>query len=332
MTITDLAFGFSYISTVRTYAARMNSNGIDAVRLTKNNSAKVLSGVYTGYTVNGARWSPLQPELGFNFNFGNLVVDVLENTKATATFNATWLNKDWSVDWAISPDGQYLYHQQQLKIFRIDRSGNNTTVVDLRSLGVQYSFADISVGDRYLSFYAEPDIYHPGILGVYDLQTSTITDSFTAEDIMRKTMISHDGKYVASFGYYELDVYSIDDGKLTLKKTFNPAPQDAMFSTTGSGKLLIGYRDKLVIYDPATDQSDIKTYSKDIASNAFLNNMMDQDPISGHVLWLQGTWLYVIDPDTGELTRQLNSYGNSWTYRMYNNIIYRDNSSYDPQF
>jgi hypothetical protein len=331
--ITGLSVGFNYNAQLRTYAARLKS-GSDTVRLQLSTPPRISVGEFIGHSLEIATWSLDHPELGFAFDRDKEDIDVLQGADVVRSFSVDTLDAqfDWTI--GISRDGQFYYFEHGNKVYKMDRNGNTEKVLDARALlTTSHNIGRVTVGDRYVAFYAATSSGANRTIALYDLQTGTLVDQLTGI-IAYRLMLSPDGKYLAVWNDTSDDItlYSTDGGNLELKKTFpyTMAEQDFSFTRFGTPRLMVGAVDKLIFYDPVTDQSEIKMYPYAIRSSSY--RILNQDPVTGMLSWITNDFLYIIDPLTGEFLRTLPNNSTLAFYTLYDKDLYRDSWKYDCKF
>lgn len=227
---------------------------------------------------------------------------------------------------SITPNGDYLYFDDDYVIRRIDRNGKIEDVIHSNEIfGEDKWFKTFSTdGERYICFthssYAE-NLYMYDLMNrelVFDLQIP----GFYSRDFY--TEQTSDGRYLIVQDYRNTHLLSLEDGLIQDTLTFSSSD----FFLDKGRNLLITSRwssGEISVYDLTTKTG--KSSTSEIAGLDQSN--VSYDFVTGYIGGRKEGLYYVINPADGKIVRQIHIENYSNPYSLYDGNLYYLNQKMD---
>ena len=303
-----IPFGQQPHVTLYTYAKKLIRT--DTVRL--SSSTNVFVGENLPYSLYGMVHAPLTPEKGFCIDYNNEELYVLNGDIVEAKYPIPlWVNFFAGVTTA---DGTALYYADKGYIYKVDRNGNYSVVINTSSVyGEVLTMNRLTLGDdRYLTFRADGTLYMYDLVSQQRLFERTVSNNSGVYQ-------TPDGRFLVEKATSLLHVHALVDGKITATNSIE-LPTKSVFIDVLHGNKIVGISPSTIYsYDP---------YKNELIQQDLINSDLTNESsyVYDAVTGLAGTeyldQFIVVDLIKREIIRKTTTLKSPGSFALYNGALY----------
>jgi hypothetical protein len=282
-TTDKIPFGWNEGIVFRTEAKNLKDESDPYIQKTFVN---IRSGEPLSVSYDDRLFAPLNPSLGFSINNTAEKIAVL-NGDAPESVIAYPSSVSYINEIAVSNHGEYLYYYAYATnknfLFRMDRAGNHTMVLDAGAVyGKDFNITNLCIGaDRYLTFVNYESGSYTRHFYVYDLVDNKkifdYADPQVNYNLYTSISYSPDGRFLLWHNGGKVNLFGQQNGVVSYVKSLDYY-MGSFFNTATDNKILLCRSYEIHIYDPDTGTESTTTI---VDSTTNYGTEMHYDPVTG---------------------------------------------------